>query len=259
MIPEYPLRTGRMWLAVLLFVVCTTAFFILTKKAPVHYKYTCGVSPQFVNQESRDSTVKLVFDPPYRWNKKVLNVFFVDTDDYNLVKRTLKIANRWGDYAQVKFEHSKSRYESDIRVSFREERGYLSVVGNIAEHEDNYGIATLWLQALDTRSEEEFERVVLHEFGHALALQHELQSPNANIHWDTAAVYNFYDTAYHWKREDVDANIFTPITTSRYTRFDPNSIMIYAVPAFLLKRGPAIEWPKGLSSIDKKTIKKYYP
>jgi hypothetical protein len=208
------------------------ALYFILKKNPIHYKYACGVSPQIVNQESRDSTVKLVFDPPYRWNKKTLKVFFVDTEDENLIKRTLKIANQWSDHANVKFKNTASRYDSDIRVSFREERGYLCVIGNQTELEHNYGIATLWLQDLDLRGKEEFERVVLHEFGHSLALQHELQSPDAQIQWDTAAVYKFYDTAYHWKPKDVDANIFTKIETSRYTRFDPRSIMIYAIPAF---------------------------
>ena len=40
--------------------------------------------------------------------------------------------------------------------------------------------------------EEEYSRVVIHEFGHALGCIHEHQSPAADIPWDKEAVYRYY-------------------------------------------------------------------
>lgn len=225
----------------------------------VDYKYSCGVPPDRISDESKDIRLDAVFDAPYRWNEKVLNVYFIDTKDEELIKRTIATANRWSAFANIKFKFVEFSSTSHIRVSFREKGGYACIIGNLADSDRNRGLTTLWLQDIDTRKADEFTRVVLHEFGHALALQHELQSPNVSINWDSAAVYNFYDTAYGWKPKKVDSQIFTKIKTTEYTRFDPNSIMIYAVPAFLTKDCKSIEWPRGLSALDKSTIKKYYP
>ncbi len=43
-----------------------------------------------------------------------------------------------------------------------------------------------WLK--DDNEDEEYERVVLHEFGHALGLDHEHQSPNAKLRWNKVEV-----------------------------------------------------------------------
>lgn len=50
----------------------------------------------------------------------------------------------------------------------------------------NYG----WLYP-DT-PDQEYSRVVLHEFGHALGAIHEHQHPEAAIPWDKPKVYEYY-------------------------------------------------------------------
>lgn len=225
------------------------------------YQFTCGVAPSQINPSNIDTLeeMKLVFNPPFRWEKNILKVYFTDITDYNLIEKTLEIANEWSKSANIKFILSTDLFESDIRVSFRESKGYLSAIGNSANDESFLGKATLWLQNLDKRTNDEFRRVVLHEFGHAVGLEHELQSPNSNIQWDSASVYTYYKTTYNWSKEMVNDFVFKKIDTGEYSRFDPNSIMIYAVPAFLTKNNKEITWPENLSLLDKKTIKKYYP
>lgn len=235
------------------------------KKISTHkhenYQFTCGVPPSQINNFVRNSQqgIKLVFQPTLRWGKNILKVFFIDIYDSNTIEKTLNIANEWSKYANIKFILTTSIFDSDIRVSFRERRGYLSLIGNSANDQMYQGKATIWLQNLDTRPENEFRRVVLHEFGHSIGLEHELQSPIANVLWDSVAVYKYYDSIYHWEKEMVDDNVFRKINTKEFTKFDPNSIMIYAVPDFLTKNHVAISWPNKLSLLDKMTIKKYYP
>lgn len=193
--------------------------------------------------------------------KKELRVYFIDVYDYDLIEKTLAVANKWSAEggAGIKFVLSVYISESDIRVSFRDNNGYQSLIGTEADKIQYSSATTMSLQNLDNETDTEFNRVVLHEFGHAIGLEHELQSPIANIIWDTPAVYKFYDTAYGWNEAKVNFNVFGKVKTNAFTVFDSKSIMIYAVPGFLLKSGVAIPWPDNLSAIDKKTIKKYYP
>ena len=238
--------------------LCSTNF--IDKKND-DYQFPCGVAPSQINSFSIDTSNKkrLVFNPPFRWKKNILKVHFTDINNFDLKEKTLNLANEWSKSAKIKFILSADISESDIRVSFKESRGYMSAIGNSANRKSYDGKATLWLQDLDTRTNNEFRRVVLHEFGHAIGLEHELQSPNSNIQWDTAKVYTYYKSTYDWSPQMVNDFVLKKINTGEYTRFDTNSIMIYAVPAFLTKNHQEISWPENLSFLDKKTIKKYYP
>ena len=91
----------------------------------------------------------------------------------------------------------------------------------------NYG----WLN--DASSDDEISRVTLHEFGHALSAIHEHQSPAANIPWDRDAVYAYYGAPPNsWTKEQIDRNIFAKYsaTVTNASAFDPESIMLYAIP-----------------------------
>ncbi len=78
--------------------------------------------------------------------------------------------------------------DADIRVAFQQGNGSWSYLGTVCRQirvdqpTMNYG----WLTPDST--DDELRRVVLHEFGHALGLIHEHQSPNRPISWSRAAV-----------------------------------------------------------------------
>jgi hypothetical protein len=57
--------------------------------------------------------------------------------------------------------------------------------------------------------DDEFSRVVTHEFGHALGAVHEHQNPAAEIPWDKPKVYDYYAGAPNfWTKEQVEINLF---------------------------------------------------
>jgi hypothetical protein len=121
----------------------------------------------------------------------------------------------------------------------------------------NYG----WLR--DDTDDEEYKRVVLHEFGHALGCIHEHESPKFKRKWNKAAVYKYFSgPPNHWSKADIDSNVLDKYSSKGVaaTVFDPKSIMLYAFDAALFSDGlgPTNE-NKALSTTDVKMIGTMYP
>src|SRR5437868_14082357 len=94
----------------------------------------------------------------------------------------------------------------------------------------NYG----WLR--DNTPNDEYSRVVLHEFGHALGCVHEHQSPKFTRKWNTAAVMKYFKgPPNYWSPDDIRHSVlekYSPRGVSA-TRFDPKSIMLYPLDGAL--------------------------
>jgi hypothetical protein len=120
----------------------------------------------------------------------------------------------------------------------------------------NYG----WLR--DDTDDGEYERVVVHEFGHALGCIHEHQSPTENLRWNVDAVYAaFSGPPNYWSKDDIDHNIlqkYSPDGISA-TQFDAQSIMLYQFDASLFTNGVGTPLNKQLSAMDEQMITEMYP
>ena len=151
---------------------------------------------------------------------------------------------------------------AEIRISFAEEGFSWSTVGTDAltvaasKPTMNYG----WLEP--NTSLREYQRVVRHEFGHALGMIHEHQNPAAlgQIPWDKPKVYAYY-AQQGWNKDDVDFNIFQVYSedSTNHTAFDPTSIMEYAVPDSLTIGSYAIGWNTEFSATDIEFMRRQYP
>lgn len=191
---------------------------------------------------------------------RVLRARFLDGDP-RVQTKVIAVAKEWEKYANIKFEFGNDP-EAEIRISFMADRGSWSFVGTqaltIAKDKPTMNLG--WL-SLNTANEE-YNRVVLHEFGHALGLLHEHQNPTVNIPWNRPAVYRAYAAAPNfWTPDKVDINIFNTYdkTQTQYSQFDSTSIMLYPVPKELTLGGFEVGWNSALSAIDKEYIAKVYP
>ena len=194
-----------------------------------------------------------------RWaNGSTVKVRFRGGSSYVRSKVT-QYAKSWEAYANITFLFVADTAPADIKIAF-EDDGSWSTLGTDARGETtsmNYG----WFD--DNTSDVEFRRTTVHEFGHALAMDHEQAHPDANIPWNTQAVYNYYMGApNYWTKEEIDYNVLAvnSRTGLSYTAYDAKSIMHYPVAARFTTNNKAIA-PNNttISQGDIAFVKKYYP
>jgi hypothetical protein len=186
-----------------------------------------------------------------------LKVSFLD-GEASVRRRVEERAVEWMDHANIAFEFVDDP-AADIRISFQQEGSwsYLGLVAHQIPSADptmNYG----WLTP--DSDDDEVSRVVLHEFGHALGAIHEHQNPDVEIPWDKEAVYAHY-ARQGWSRTQVDRNLFEAYSREgiRNSRFDRDSIMLYAVDNALTIGDWEVGWNRFLSAGDIAFIGAQYP
>jgi hypothetical protein len=203
---------------------------------------------------------ELAADWRYLWRPgSTLNVRFLGGNPA-IRERVEYYAHQWEEFANIKFRFVAAG-KAHIRVAFIEGNGSWSYLGTQALLYRDQQIPTMnygWLE-LDT-PEDEYSRVVIHEFGHALGCIHEHQHPENGIPWDTEKAYAYYGKQ-GWTKEDVDFQVFQHYSTNitKFSEFDPDSIMMYPVPEEITIGHFSVGWNRKLSETDKTFIAQLYP
>jgi len=197
-----------------------------------------------------------------KWNPgDVITISFLDGDPA-LQERVKQAALAWTapGLANVVFDFRNNTTNTFIRISFVG-RGSNSDLGTTCKWRTDMTQPTMrfgWLTLAS--SDDEVNRVVLHEFGHALGLVHEHQNPGGSFNWNKENVYRDLGLI-GWSKEQVDVNMFDPIaqSESNFTAFDPSSIMTYVIPATWTTDGFSVGLNQTLSAQDKSFIHAQYP
>jgi hypothetical protein len=191
-----------------------------------------------------------------------LRICFLDGTP-SVQEKVQKYADQWMEFANIHFVFGNAP-DAEILISFQQP-GSWSAIGTDALVKEyfppnqptmNFG----WLTP--TSSDDEYSRVVLHEFGHALGMIHEHQNPVAGISWNKPAVYAALGgPPNNWDNATVDHNMFEKYSRFRtqFTAFDSQSIMLYSFPASWTNNN--MEFPNNsvLSETDKAFIRARYP
>ena len=192
---------------------------------------------------------------------QTLRVRFLDGDP-DVQQRVAAIAQEWTQYANLTLAFGDDP-AAEIRISFAP-GGSWSYVGAQAQMipEDQPTMNFGWLTA--RTEEEEFRRVVLAEFGHALGMVNEHLQPNAAIPWDEAAVIAYFSgPPNYWSEEQIHSNLlnkYLPEDLAVPKPFDPRSVMMIPVDNALTAGDYEIPGRNSeLSVIDQRAIAQLYP
>ncbi|MDE2048928.1 MAG: peptidase M12 [Betaproteobacteria bacterium] len=197
-----------------------------------------------------------------KWQSgRVLGVWFMDGTPTQRAK-VRQQAVKWEPFANIRFDFTAPRASAQIRISFQADSGSWSYIGT-----DNLAIAKSqptmnfgWLR--DDTDDTEYERVVVHEFGHALGAIHEHQNPEGGIQWNLPAVYAYFSGPPNfWSKAETDQNVVQKysVTQLNASTFDRKSIMLYHFDGALIKGGVGTPNNTRLSAGDKRFIRKQYP
>lgn len=211
---------------------------------------------------SMNAPAKMALQAGKKWTDgKTLRVYFMDGSATQKA-RVREHAVRWSQFASITFDFSAARTSAEIRISFEADAGSWSYIGTdclgVAKNEPtmNFG----WLK--DDTDDTEYERVVVHEFGHALGAIHEHQNPKGGIRWNLPAVYAYFEGAPNfWSKEETDSNVIQKYSVDQLnaSKYDPDSIMLYQFDGALIKGGKPTRLNTKMSVGDKRFIRKQYP
>jgi hypothetical protein len=222
-----------------------------------------------------------------------------------------RIASVWSQYGNIRFDFGRDAsghyrtwsptdidYKADIRVGFLP-GGFWSAIGRYSINPDlnQPGNETLNLEGYDRSLPYQFARHIRHEFGHALGLEHEHQSPvvACDYRWDDdpgyvrttdksgqfvvdgqgrrPGIYTWFGgPPNNWSKTKIDfqlrqlttLNPDIPVADYSMGQFDNLSIMKYHFDDWMYvsgKNSPCYSPGENyeLSAEDEKRIAMYYP
>lgn len=209
---------------------------------------------------------------------QVLNVCFFEGPE-ELRSRIARIAKRWEKVANLKLDFGNTanprlcgldEVVNEIRVGF-EYAGYWSLVGQESMIFAKQSEQSMNFESFHLRPppEPEFTGYVLHEFGHAIGLQHEHQNPKSTCEeeFDWEVVYaELALPPNNWDRAKVDFNMRRLLNDGDIQtvgKFDKASIMLYTFDDWMYKKGKESNcffYPNyEISLTDSETVATMYP
>jgi hypothetical protein len=213
-----------------------------------------AITPSYLTEghETSDRAPRMVTAFTKYWARgRTLRIRFIEPTPPFLQQIFFDTACKWLPHINLKFQLETSG-DAEIRISLNQSF-HASAVGTDAllafGHQHTPTMVFDLTRLIDTQKliqqqgrslnmfdiraflSPDFERIVLHEFGHALGAEHEHQHPHANIPWNEAEVLKEYMASGHTE-EYVRGNVLDHYEAAdfSYSEYDPQSVMHYNVP-----------------------------
>jgi hypothetical protein len=203
------------------------------------------------------------------WGIHTLRVFFIRSmlPSDGMRQIVMDQVKKWTEVCDLTFEETNSIQDSHIRVGFNPRLGHSSYVGLEAENRKGFQTMNLAMTPSTITSDYNMS-VILHEFGHAMGMVHEHSSPGSTLDFnpDIQVLINYYSGKFNERPEEtaqlVQDNVlkrYNNTTITKFSTFDPASIMIYTIPAAVLANNhPGVQANLRLSETDKRFAREVY-
>lgn len=187
-----------------------------------------------------------------------LSVSFLESTSSDLRRRIVSHLNAWTRTGCIEFAETQG--VGEVRIS-RSADGYWSYLGTDILHIPN-DQPTMNLEAFSMSTpDSEFHRVVRHEAGHTLGLEHEHMRRELVMRIDPEKAYAYFLRTQGWDRRTVDQQVLTPLDerTILGTPADENSIMCYQLPGSITRDGHPVAGGTDINRTDFDFIGRIYP
>jgi hypothetical protein len=188
-------------------------------------------------------------------NASTLRISFVPEVSAELRYRMERVIRQWEPFVSLAFDFVEDG-KGDIRIANQGKHSQSSIGRQALRVDKKMPTLTIAVKPDDS----DFDRTLLHEFGHALGFQHAHLHPNADIQWNKPAIYKYFSEVHGWSNRDVVHNLFEINDWMIiHGRYDKNSIMHYHVPNFMTLNNWETGINKTLSEGDKLFARAVYP
>jgi len=245
--------------------------------------FNAAITPSYLTdgEQTTDRDSRIVTSFTKYWARgRTLRIRFLGTIPPVLQQVFFETACKWLPHVNLKFKLVDSG-DAEIRIILDSDL-HLSAVGTdalLGFHRQDVptmhfdltrlidtsklmGMQGKSMDAFDIRNylSTDFERTVLHEFGHALGAEHEHQHPDANIPWDEEKVIQDFTTK-GVNEAFIRQNVLNKYEAAdfSYSGYDPESVMHYNVLQKHTRGDFQIDnTGKGLSTKDKEFMNFIY-
>jgi len=239
------------------------------KENPANAAITPTYESEYGYAHEGDREPRMVMAFTKYWARgRTLKIEFMNNLPDILKHPFIEAASLWLPYVNLKFEFV-TQGPSDIRIAMNDSI-HRSEVGTDAllVPQDKPTMEFNLTQILTNKmvnnqlvKKPDFDRTVLHEFGHMLGAVHEHQHPQSNIPWDQAKLLQLLPLA-GYTEEMIHANILDLYEAAdyHYSAYDPDSVMHFDVPNALTQGDfQIINTGKTLSQKDIEFMRSVYP
>lgn len=201
----------------------------------------------------RNITTRGIYSSPYLWplTMKSINVCFLDGTPAER-KKVVEIARGWtqiGAHMPLDFGADSEAPRSctgqggaeHIRIVLKPTGMVWSAVGKQSISEKLFPASgpSMSLGFASVTSSTKRKRSIIHEFGHALGLQHEHQSRKLDCwakHYEQKLLAQYVLEQFNWSEDDIKAQLRVMYEEGLVeTKPDSNSVMLYGFPARFYK------------------------